>query len=277
MPFDVKNWENAPSVATPISASALEDLETRLSGYTDTSLTVEDPHVIGDPGVIGFAQLPPLESFDTHAVGDGGEPAYENSWTGNAEFGVSNLGNARIQGAVTNAGSSATVFTLPAGFRPASQQVFSNFTVETNGTVVPTGSQTDIDFSAENGGNSAVFAADGATIAPDIDVLVQSAVPIRFYKDPLGIVHLAGGATWNSIATNLTQVDLFVLPSGYEPDGELFIPTGIWDFDGETFDPSTGVTIYVEANGTVSVKGSSISPGNMNYGPVLDNLSFRAA
>lgn len=35
MPFTVKNWEDSPSTATPIDAAALEDLEDRLSDYTD--------------------------------------------------------------------------------------------------------------------------------------------------------------------------------------------------------------------------------------------------
>lgn len=33
--FSIKDWRNAPSTSTPISAEALEDLEDRLSGYTD--------------------------------------------------------------------------------------------------------------------------------------------------------------------------------------------------------------------------------------------------
>jgi hypothetical protein len=35
MAFTPKNWENAPSTATPINAAALEDLETRVTDYTD--------------------------------------------------------------------------------------------------------------------------------------------------------------------------------------------------------------------------------------------------
>src|ERR1035441_8025248 len=39
MTFVTKTWQNAPSTATPISAAAIIDLETRLSGYTDTSIS----------------------------------------------------------------------------------------------------------------------------------------------------------------------------------------------------------------------------------------------
>jgi hypothetical protein len=35
MPFTVKDWKDSPDSSTPISAVALEDMETRLSAYTD--------------------------------------------------------------------------------------------------------------------------------------------------------------------------------------------------------------------------------------------------
>lgn len=36
MPITPKNWQDDPSTATPLSAAALEDMESRLGGYTDT-------------------------------------------------------------------------------------------------------------------------------------------------------------------------------------------------------------------------------------------------
>jgi hypothetical protein len=39
--FPVKDWVDAPATATPITAAALEDLEARLSGYTDTVLNTD--------------------------------------------------------------------------------------------------------------------------------------------------------------------------------------------------------------------------------------------
>lgn len=36
MSFSVKDWKDDPDTSTPLSAAALEDMETRLSGYTDT-------------------------------------------------------------------------------------------------------------------------------------------------------------------------------------------------------------------------------------------------
>jgi hypothetical protein len=37
MPFTPKDWRDYPDTTTPINAAALEDMETRLSGYTDSS------------------------------------------------------------------------------------------------------------------------------------------------------------------------------------------------------------------------------------------------
>lgn len=45
MPFTTKNWVDAPSTSTPITAAALEDLESRLAAYTDrkTFVNVTEP------------------------------------------------------------------------------------------------------------------------------------------------------------------------------------------------------------------------------------------
>jgi hypothetical protein len=43
MAFDPKDWQDYPSEATPLSAAAMEDLETRLSDYTDTVATGLQP------------------------------------------------------------------------------------------------------------------------------------------------------------------------------------------------------------------------------------------
>ena len=51
MAFTTKNWQNTPSTSTPITAEALEDLEARLSDYTDDSAGV------GPPGPAGPANL----------------------------------------------------------------------------------------------------------------------------------------------------------------------------------------------------------------------------
>ena len=40
MPFPVKDWQASPSTATPLSAPAMEDLETRLGAYVDQSVPI---------------------------------------------------------------------------------------------------------------------------------------------------------------------------------------------------------------------------------------------
>jgi hypothetical protein len=73
-----------------------------------------------------------LHNFDTwHEIGEAGEPAYENSWT--VESGLFNIGpsrfrklsdgTVRLEVRVKRASASlATVFTLPAECRPATEQ-----------------------------------------------------------------------------------------------------------------------------------------------------------
>ena len=40
MPFSPKDWRDYPDLTTPITAAALEDMETRLGAYTDTQIVV---------------------------------------------------------------------------------------------------------------------------------------------------------------------------------------------------------------------------------------------
>lgn len=41
MPFPVKGWQNNPGSTTPLNAAGLEDLESRLAGYTDAQESAE--------------------------------------------------------------------------------------------------------------------------------------------------------------------------------------------------------------------------------------------
>ena len=64
-----------------------------------------------------------VASTDTwHSVGGGGEPAYQNSWSGHngsvAQFYKDSADNVHIRGMVTGGASGTVVFTLPAGYRP---------------------------------------------------------------------------------------------------------------------------------------------------------------
>lgn len=49
MSFTIKDWQNSPAATTPLSAEALEDMETRLSNYSDSAAaTVVDTHSTTD-------------------------------------------------------------------------------------------------------------------------------------------------------------------------------------------------------------------------------------
>lgn len=97
MGFTPKNWENTPSVATPISEAALEDLETRVTDHADirgASTSVMDPvfEVTGDgatddtvgfesartaAGVGGHVYVPP----NTYVVNDVDLNVDRQTWT----------------------------------------------------------------------------------------------------------------------------------------------------------------------------------------------------
>lgn len=62
---------------------------------------------------------------DWHYVGEAGEPAFQNSWANDSTFPMMafrlrEAGIVDIQGVVIGGSSGTTIFTLPAGYRPAS-------------------------------------------------------------------------------------------------------------------------------------------------------------
>ncbi len=70
MAFEPKDWHDAPDESTPISAAALEDLEIRLSDYTDSFW--EDGATMAGPLVI----QPPAEDQPLIIHGQNEEPAF---------------------------------------------------------------------------------------------------------------------------------------------------------------------------------------------------------
>lgn len=81
----------------------------------------------GDPGPAGSVAAP--EAF--REVGTAGKPPFENGWTNfgpglydTAAFYKDPLGVVHLKGTVKD-GSIATIFTLPAGYRPAKSQFFA--------------------------------------------------------------------------------------------------------------------------------------------------------
>lgn len=57
MTFTGKDWKDSPDTSTPLSAAALEDMETRLSAYTDT---------VAAAGIeLGYAEITSNATFTT--------------------------------------------------------------------------------------------------------------------------------------------------------------------------------------------------------------------
>lgn len=94
-----------------------------------------------------------VETLPTwHEIGGSGEPAFTNSWvnygTGynTAAFMKDHNGRVFLKGCITSGTMSQSAFTLPAGYRPAQQNVFGvvsnnlfgQVAITSSGTVVPT-------------------------------------------------------------------------------------------------------------------------------------------
>ncbi len=54
MAFNIKDWQDAPSLSTPVTAASLEDMETRLSEYTDSEVANAGPVInVKAEGAVG--------------------------------------------------------------------------------------------------------------------------------------------------------------------------------------------------------------------------------
>jgi len=106
MAFEVKDWRNADSAtgggdeSTPLSAAALEDMEQRLSDYIGADEAWIAPSLGANWSNWGGAQLP-------------------------ARYKKTRSGLVFIQGVVKSSvgTDTSTIFTLPAGYRPAGGQL----------------------------------------------------------------------------------------------------------------------------------------------------------
>jgi hypothetical protein len=114
MAFNVKNWEDLPSEDTPVDATSLEDMETRLSNYSDslvTSTALKLYKGSGSPeGVVTAA----VGSIYQRSNGAAGTSLYvKQSGTGNTGWAA--YAPATYAKGVLNHGTNATA-TRPAGY-----------------------------------------------------------------------------------------------------------------------------------------------------------------
>ena len=103
MPFSVKDWRDSPDTTTPLNAAALEDMETRLSGYSDDVVTPESWTAV----------------------------TFQNSWVNHGttlhDAAYTKLPNGLVllRGAIKNTNTltfGTVMFTLPAGYRPSARR-----------------------------------------------------------------------------------------------------------------------------------------------------------
>jgi hypothetical protein len=181
---------NIVSAIAPISFSNLSVIPSSTTTspqygltYTDcTSLNIDGGSIQGyttaynNGGGNGFINISHYTTFFTGSptapvvslynewnyVGAAGQPAFGSGWSnvgsGNAQLGFARNGQnrLRIRGYVANGTAANTngIFTLPAGYRPASQQIFpavENGTVYGNSIVVQTGGEVNMFASAGAG------------------------------------------------------------------------------------------------------------------------------
>lgn len=130
---------NSPTFTEePKISTALSDLKSLLTGNLDNDN-------IDANADIARSKIADAEAVTVVGSG-GGAPAFENSWTSvtgkQVGFWKDGLGMVHLRGAADHTSATdTTIFTLPAGYRPSLEEVFSAVggifvTIETTGAVV---------------------------------------------------------------------------------------------------------------------------------------------
>lgn len=193
-----------------------------------------------------------------------------------AAAGVVN-GIVRLEGEIKTAGTKPAAFTLPAGFRPATNvYVLINLCTGSIGRlhITPSGAVT---VQAEGTGNwwmvKCGVSLDGASFALSPASFTALTLQNGWMNAPYGtsaaavrtisgIVHLKG-AIW----TNGTNADPFVLPAGFRPANQIYIPV---DLCG-----GNNGRLIIQPDGVVTVEQQSGDPfSNATCFTSLDGASF---
>lgn len=127
MTFTPKNWENSPSTATPINEEALEDVETRLSDYTDAQVAAEAAARTAADGALAPLASPALTGNPTAPTQTAGNNTTRLATTAFVTTAVAAAGGGGGGGAL-----SWTAFTYGTWWATPATDPYRNFTGDYN-------------------------------------------------------------------------------------------------------------------------------------------------
>jgi hypothetical protein len=201
-----------------------------------------------------------------------------NGWT-NAPFSTSNAevrkvnGMVHFKGAIATSGTNTQPFVLPAAFRPATDvYVQVDLCNATNGRLHLTSSGT-VFVEAATFSNAQCFTSlDGAWFAP-VPAGFTTLTLINGWTDaPFGTSNAAAANAYGivyfkgAIATAGTNTEPFVLPVGFRPVTNVFVPVDLCGATNGRLDIQTNGAVMVEAEGGIF--------GNAQCFTSLDGVSF---
>jgi hypothetical protein len=202
----------------------------------------------------------------------------QNGWT---EYGTSNAavrtisGVVHFKGAIATSGTNPVAFTLPSGFRPASDvYVPVDLCNATNGRLFIQHSGV-VSVEAEGGtfSNAQCFTSlDGVSFAKSASSFTGLTLKNGWTGAPFGtsnaavrtisgIVRLKG-----AIATSGTNPVAFTLPAGFRPATSVYVPVNLCD--------AANGRLLIQHSGVVSVEAEGGTFSNAQCFTSLDGVSF---
>lgn len=212
-----------------------------------------------------------------------------NGWT-NAPFSTSNAtveevaGIVQFRGAIAS-GTSAVAFTLPTALRPATDVYLPvDLCGATNGRLHITASGT-ADVEAEGGTftNAQCFTSlDGVSFAPSTSGFTALSLINGWTNAPFstsnaavksitGIVHFKG-----AIATAGTNPQPFVLPAGFRPSTDVYIPVDLCNATNGRIHITPGGNVDVEPEGGVFTNAQCFTSLDSAWFVATPNSGFKA-
>ena len=165
--FPIGEWEALWYVVTPGQASSSVNSQYVITSYTNSTWKPNSNWLLLAVRSGETSQQPYLKFIPTNGnYYTWIAPTFENSWANySTDYNYAGYyrdgdGIVRLRGLVKDGTTSATIFTLPVGFRPTKRELFVAISSATNVSrldVAPTGEVT------HNGGGNGWFSLDGIT------------------------------------------------------------------------------------------------------------------